>query len=562
MNTPTSLRRIDHLRPLLWKEWRDTRTATLVVAALTTPVALAAAWLDVYAKSAFSPELVVTAAVPALLALWLALVASDLFSRDTSTRRIEALGLLPTGLRTVWTAKLAYVASGSVALGAWGVVQLWLGSWLFGLPRGLTETADLALGSPLAQAGLLLFTGLLVFASTTGLRGFASVGVAVVGVGLAVYAGLVWPWADWGLPPTGTVPLAAALVVTTGLVLASAFGFVRGRAHRGRTAVVAGLAVVALGCVLVPSGVAAALVVGADLELPHGDPETRLVRLRTLPDGHHVALELRRVGTTHTHRVRTLRIADGQEFDTTPVGHRLADVHAPDLLEVQRLRHTPTGERVVVETLAVDPTGREQAIAGDASRTVAPRQTPGRLADHVWHLSYRDGDNWRYRRVLTASRPVWLTEGTVLYLSPDGPTTTMDLHSGETRPLTELVLDSAPTPDDVAPDGRLILLAVGDSERVHATVDLAPVADLDGTGWRWLGPGHLVRSVGARWELYRLADGSIVDLGPRPCPEHRVAEFVDVLPDGRLVVTRPDDVLWLLDADGAPLRELIRLRGE
>jgi hypothetical protein len=206
-----------HLLPLFRREWRDARAVTIASALVALLASIA---INVWFFHWKEGDLTAMYLVPSLLALYLAAIGSDLVAAEVSTRRVDALALLPTSLRRVWTAKvLLLVVAGGVFLAWLLAVELTLLA-TFGedgqLPAFLARLPDslpmLAVAAALASATL--------FFSTMIERGFAAVVASLVVVGLGVWGWFDFEWSryDMAQDPTrlAIVAVAAASVFAAG----------------------------------------------------------------------------------------------------------------------------------------------------------------------------------------------------------------------------------------------------------------------------------------------------------------------------------------------------------
>ena len=103
-------------KTLLRREARDARAITIALA-LIAPLAIAA--VEELAAHYTYGHLTARYAVPCAVALYAAILASDLVSAEVSTRRMNALAALPVGLDRVWKAKVTFLILATVSFAGW-----------------------------------------------------------------------------------------------------------------------------------------------------------------------------------------------------------------------------------------------------------------------------------------------------------------------------------------------------------------------------------------------------------------------------------------------------------
>jgi hypothetical protein len=300
---------------LLWKEWRDHRTAVAVLAALVPLVSWPVQrWVFKYAE----PEWTWLFVVPLCVGFAVAVVAADLFAMDLATSRMTAFAALPVPVRRHFTVRTAFLAAVALAFAAWTVAMNTALVGIWGKPgaaAALVGSFDPAFTgmsvSAAAIAGVLVLSGL-------GIGGFRAVigGVLLAGIGYAATlyaASLVLPAVQYWNPQPARDPLTW-LAVAGVLLVAAYVGFVTGRAHstgrRRGALLVAAVLVATLG---VPSG-AAAWHAYRIWQIVPTDPELCLPNnIPVSPDGSYVAVWAQK--PQGTIRSWVLRVEDGALFD-------------------------------------------------------------------------------------------------------------------------------------------------------------------------------------------------------------------------------------------------------
>lgn len=295
------------LRTLIHREWRDARVVTFASAVVAVLASVAInEWFVHYKDGAVMAVYI----VPALLGLYLAVIASDIVAADVATRRIDALALLPTGMTRVWTAKVLFAFAAGAAFLAWlvavelvvlslGGVPEQVGAFVLALPDALPNLAFVVAG----LAAVLFF-------STLFDRGFAAVLAGLIVMAAAIYGWRAADWIKWeidaGPQPAGLVAIGIAVVFLAG----SAVAFVRGPAHGPtlRRALV-GVAV-PLG-VFVPVGVGSAVALDRWLTLEPGSSDARIAAIYPSPDGKYIAMRIYKFPHYNSSYLWIARTADG-----------------------------------------------------------------------------------------------------------------------------------------------------------------------------------------------------------------------------------------------------------
>jgi hypothetical protein len=243
------------LLPLVRKEARDNRAlvvASMVIAAL---ISLAVQhWLMDYAQGAFAAQIL----VPALMAVFVAALASDLVAVEVATRRIEPMAMLPVPVSKLWLAKATYLALAGGGFLAFTAMCQEAVLRAAGADAAAAAFENAMLGIAPQMAAVFAFGAASLFFSTLLERGFAAVVAAIAvlaGIGFAV---------EWSAIPfvsdrtTAALRLAIPLVVGVAFTAASALAFIRGGVPMGKKLRPALIGLGATFAVLVPGGAAMA----------------------------------------------------------------------------------------------------------------------------------------------------------------------------------------------------------------------------------------------------------------------------------------------------------------
>ena len=295
------------LRNLVQREWRDARAVT-VVAALVAAGASAA--VDHWYTHGKDGALMAVWAVPILLGLYLAVIASDLVAGEVATRRIDALALLPTGMFRVWAAKVLFALVAGAAFLVW-VIGVQLVVLAAGGAPGESWSFVTALPDALPNLGmaLALFAAVLFF-STLLERGFGAVLAGLMVLGAGVWAWRQADWTAWEIRGDAARMGLVATGIAAVFLAGSAIAFVRGPAHgAARRRALAGLAVV-LG-VLVPTGVGSAVALDRWLTLEPGSRDVGISAIFPSKDGRYVAMRVGKHGRWNSAYLWIVRVADG-----------------------------------------------------------------------------------------------------------------------------------------------------------------------------------------------------------------------------------------------------------
>jgi len=554
---------VSTFRVHLWKEWREHRLVLLVLALLVPAAVLGAA--------AFAEARVLgNAVVPAVCALFAGLALTMTVGGDSLAReegaRLAFLERLPGGLAAAFRAKLTFFAAALLALETVAV--------LAALAAALWRCGELADGWIEPVRGWSL-AGLYVATLTLGLwplaagawspNGSLSTPLAALTLGA-----LAWPC--WVLPVLGYGPsteqvLLAVLGLLAGGLLASALGFVRGRARGGTRAGAAARALGAAALLAVPGSAWGAHELWLREHLDPTAPSFQLDRVEVgesgrvaFVTGHH---ELR---GWDAYRPYSL-IVDLEDGGWREVGGRQAYYFAPvPSLDEAALAAWPdvASEFVLYGTEGIlarfDGEGRE--LHGETRWPIArwskpvglgyrddPRRT-GRIWDPIRRRVFRVQDvlpSGVVGNEILVSRAGWLVrerEGWRL----------LDPESGALR---ELAWPRGE--QDVAPmlaDGRVLLVADGELLLADARDGtLAHVSLPEGLAeqeyryvqgaWSWGRPLRSDRPLFLRWGF------SLLELDPaarttRLVPELGDADLLGLAQDGALLLGAENQI-WRCD---------------
>jgi hypothetical protein len=296
-------------RALLHREWRDVRAVTIAAALVTIPASLALNhWFLHWKEGALTAMWV----VPAIVALYLAVVAADLVGGEVATRRIDGLAVLPTGLLRVWTAKATLLAVTGVVFLLWtvaaelGLLAVW------GQPNELDAFLAALSGAAPHLAVAAALAAVTLFFSTVFERGFTAVLVSVLVVGVGVYGWTRIDWRGMDLRPDPLHLLWTAAALGLVFAVGSAMAFVRGPIHAASVLrrVSVG-AIVPLGVISMTTVTVAGLLHSWN-SLEPGDTDVVIQSAIASPDGAHVALAVSRVGRPNLNRTWIQRVEDGR----------------------------------------------------------------------------------------------------------------------------------------------------------------------------------------------------------------------------------------------------------
>ncbi len=294
---------------LVHKEWRDTRALSLVCA-LLVPLALLAAelgfldWRGDFAGAYF---------VPGVIALYLAVIASDLVAADAATGRARSYAMLPVRPATLWSAKLAFLLVAGAAFTVW-TLAVTTGLYAAFAPQDaidlLGRELDHMRTTPLlAIAAVVAAT---VMWSTVLERGFAAVGAALVTCAALVGACMVVGSRNAELLPEEGVMRGAAYILPALFLAISCLTFVRGPVHASGTLRRLVLTAACLLAVFVPTGAVWAAVALERLHVEPGDPELRVQMHVVSSDGRFATLIAQKRHRDASYHVWTLNLETGQ----------------------------------------------------------------------------------------------------------------------------------------------------------------------------------------------------------------------------------------------------------
>lgn len=571
---------------LLWKEWRDHRTALAIFAAIVPLVSWPVQrWVFKFSE----PEWTWQWVVPLCAGLAVAIVASDLFAMDLSTSRMSAFTALPVPVRRHFTARTAFLAAVALAFAAWAVAMnaVLVGVW------GKPGAASALLGSfDPAVTGMAMCAaataGVLVF-SALGVGGFRAVIcgllLAAVGYVATVYAAALFvPEPEYWNPRPLRDPMTwlFAAAVLAGAAYA---GFVGGRAHaagRKRGALIAtAILVAAFGAPA--AGVAwktyrAWALVPDDpaLVLQYGDNPVSA-------DGRYVAVMASKPnGGT---RSWVVRVEDGALFDwprrNDMVGgwteDGLAWVDAFNFRDHERdygrfvrpetgetVERAPSGGPAMWQRLASGWTiGPRWTYWLQYENEPARRGSKGVPPTSMWRLLVRDGVD--ERKIEACSMPAAMPRvGDVLLITPDSKLARVRLSGGD----PEIVANDATALGCYlagSPDGRYFIVGTSKGYVVLDSTDWKQVAgpwsaSTDAVWWCTGDSTRATLMVGDRngERLVRLVE---VATGREIVPDASLEilcryRAVDHLPDGSFVARAGRNRLLHLDADGKLIRRL------
>lgn len=217
-----------------------------------------------------------------------AAVAGEVFASDAASRRIDGAALLPAGLGRVFGAKLA-VALGAAVFAAGAVAAAVPAT--FAACGAAAEAADALTALRGVGVDVLLALPVVALAAMFAIVLEHSLGAVVAAV-LACVASigasrLLVPWDEWGMSPTPTGALWAAVPATIVSAAAAWLAFVHGPIHLGRRVRRAALGVGTTSAVLALGGAAGASALSARADIAPGDPDAVIACVVASPDGRH-----------------------------------------------------------------------------------------------------------------------------------------------------------------------------------------------------------------------------------------------------------------------------------
>ncbi len=306
---------------LIDKEWRNARVLVIGTAVL----AVAAVWViqGVFGEWRH-PELTGRIVVPAVVALFAAVVCSDLAADERTSRRAGTFALLPVPGAAHWAAKVLFALSAIAAFTVWIAATAVLLHGFMGVPDGalavaeeMFEIAPRTVLISLAIAGCSFFWSMLLP------RGLSAALAGIVLACGAAYGGSKADFLLFGFEPfTRTDAFLAAAVLGVALALGVLLVFARGAAHASSLARRARLVSSSLVAFAALASVTFATAAYARTSLSPGDPETRILSIAASPDGSRVALTVSRAGQEQ----RRVWIVDTATSDVLELPGRTNDV--------------------------------------------------------------------------------------------------------------------------------------------------------------------------------------------------------------------------------------------
>ncbi len=552
---------------LLRREAREIRALTIAMA-LIAPVALVAyeEFLGHYSYGHYTARF----GVPGLVALFAAIVASDLVAAEVATRRIDALVALPVTLRRIWCTKVALLLTATLSFAGW----VWGAAALLYSLRTTGANAHAFFGNATdlvfgCSAALPLGLSVLFF-STLLPRGFAAALGGAITMGAATAGPASVDWKAWEIDAGDAITIAVPVALAALLAVGSFLAFTRGPIHAGGTLRKSLLAfAIPLG-LLVPGTAVAWAAVHAHVALEPGDPDVEIDDLLVSPGGDHVALTVRKAGQKR-HRAwivsltsgATRVLADGPAVvtawsdETTCVMIQGTLVRWVDATTTRAVRARSQAQ-VIAET-GGDPAAG--AVHAESQWWTTRVQTFDR-GTGIWTTTI---ESPRGRYVLEGAGPTDLSSraGHVVFTPEPGVLVHRNLFTGQ-----DVLRLSSPggISGRASPDGRYIhtfeqadrvtTYRVRDAENGE---DVTPsVQRRDNAGASIYQPGRNVSG----WiyvygdddaHLRCLATGARLQLSHRQWPAPRCAE----LPDGRLLIAR-NGGLDVVETDGTVSRTHMR----
>lgn len=276
---------------LVRQQVRESRTSS-ILAALATSAALGFvhAWFPGPAAVSEASAL----AIGVLAALWTLYFASDSFAGDSASGRLATLSVLPVSSRVLWTSRLCFVASASLAQSVWALLVGYGCQFAFGNARslehfesGLHSYAPWAFALPvLASAGIL--ASLVVDSALSAMVS----SLLLLGGLAAVLAPLTRAFASFGVDLRLSVgqAVAGAVLFAFALLTLGAFCFARGQRRLGARRVRAFHAAWPLGALVCVAGIATAAEHRRRVAVELDSPSARFHRASASIDGSFLAL--------------------------------------------------------------------------------------------------------------------------------------------------------------------------------------------------------------------------------------------------------------------------------